>query len=94
SWDEDIYAEYSQKHRAQVHMRMYRTPEWKLVRDFKNEGRDELFHLAADPGETRNLIADPSPAARVAYHDLTARIFAKMAEIHDPLLSQAQLPPR
>mgnify|MGYP001176854877 CR=1 FL=1 len=94
SWDEDIYAEYSQKHRAQVHMRMYRTPEWKLVRDFKNEGRDELFHLAADPGETRNLIADPSPAARAAYHDLTARIFAKMAEIHDPLLSQAQLPPR
>ena len=36
----------------------------------------------------------PSPAARAAYHDLIARIFDKMAEIHDPLLSQAQLLPR
>lgn len=90
-WNEDFYAEYSQKHRAQVHMRMYRTSEWKLIRDFKNDDRDELYHLAVDPGETRNLIADPSPAARAAYHDLSARILAKMAEINDPVQPQAQL---
>jgi uncharacterized sulfatase len=85
-WDDDFYAEYSMRHGAQVHLRMLRTPQWKLVRDFLNEGRDELYDLAADPGEDRNLIADPSPAARRALAELDARLRARMRELKDPAL--------
>ena len=91
-WNEEFYAEYSQKHRAQTHMRMYRTREWKLIRDFKHHGRDELYHIAVDPGETRNLIADLGPAARAARENLSTRILARMAELQDPVLSQAERP--
>ena len=90
TWNDDFYAEYSMRHGAQVHLRMYRTPDWKLVRDFNNEGRDELYHLAADPGEARNLIADPGPAAKKARADLDARILAKMTEHNDPVLPLAR----
>ena len=90
NWNDDFYAEYSMRHGAQVHMRMYRTPEWKLIRDFNNEGRDELYHLTADPDETRNLIAEGSPAVKKILADLDTRILAKMEELKDPALPQAR----
>lgn len=90
NWDENFYAEYSMRHGAQVHMRAYRTPAWKLMRDFSCEGRDELYDLAADPGEKRNLIADSSPATKKALADLDARILAKMTELKDPALPLAR----
>ena len=89
-WDDDYYAQYSMKHGAAVHLRMYRTAEWKLIRDFNNEGRDELYHLALDPEETRNLIHDPSPEAKKAITDLDARLRAKMEEIKDPVIPLAR----
>lgn len=89
-WDDSYYAEYSMKHGAKVHLRMMRTPEWKLIRDFNNEGRDELYHLAADPGETRNRINDPDAAVKEAIATLDARILARMEEIRDPVLPQAR----
>jgi len=89
-WNDDYYAEYSMKHGATVHMRMYRTPEWKLIRDFNNEGRDELYQLAADPAENDNLIHKNSPEAKRAIADLDARILAKMEEIKDPILPRAR----
>ena len=48
-WDDSLYCEYSTHHQSRTHMRMFRTPEWKLVRDFLNPERDELYHLAEDP---------------------------------------------
>jgi arylsulfatase A-like enzyme len=69
---------------------MIRTPEWKLIRDFNHEGRDELYHLTADPGETRNRIDDSSPAARSAFAALDARLLAQMEKIKDPVLPQAR----
>lgn len=90
TWDEDFYAEYSMRHGAQTHMRTLRTPEWKLVRDFNNPGRDELYHLAADPGERRNLIADTSAAAQAMRAALDVRILAKLEELHDPILPLAR----
>ena len=90
NWNDDFYAEYSMRHGARVHMRMYRTPEWKLIRDFNNEGRDELYHLAADPDETRNLIADASAATKAILADLDARILAKMEALKDPALPLAR----
>jgi len=85
-WDNDHYAEYSTHHQSRTHMRMYRTPKWKLVRDFLNPGRDELYNLEADPAETTNLIGDPSPEVRQVIEDLHAKIVAKMREVNDPVL--------
>lgn len=71
-WDDDLYVEYNQHHYAKTQLRAYRTPEWKLVRDFLNVGKDELYHLALDPAEHKNLIADP--AARAVKEKLEAKL--------------------
>ena len=85
-WDNDFYAEYSMTHYAQAYMRAYRTPEWKLVVDFRNAGRDELYHLASDPEERINRINDASPEAQAARERLRERIVNKMEQLTDPLL--------
>ncbi len=84
-WDNDLYAEYSMIQYAQAYMRAYRTPEWKLVRDFLNPDRHELYHLAVDPEEQHNLIDDPSPEVQAAEKRLHEMILAKMDEVGDPL---------
>lgn len=83
-WDNDLYGEYSQHHYTETHLRMYRTPEWKLVRDFKNPGRDELYHLAEDPDEDVNLI--DAPEANAIRGELDRRIRARMEAIGDAVL--------
>ena len=88
-WSDDSYGEYSQKHGNQTHLRMVRTPEWKLIRDFKNAGKDELYHLARDPGETVNLIDSIEPAVRQVRMDLDVKIRTKMRELNDPVLKIA-----
>ncbi len=85
-WDNDFYAEYSTQHQSRTHMRMYRTPEWKLTRDFLNPARDELYHLESDPAETKSLIASGRPEVQRAIAELHAKILAKMREIGDPVL--------
>ncbi len=85
-WSDDLYAEYSLHHQARAHLRTYRTSEWKLVRDFLNPERDELYNLRSDPAETMNIIAFGDPQARDAIADLDARIIDRMREIDDPVL--------
>jgi uncharacterized sulfatase len=87
----DFYAEYSTKHQSRTHMRVYRTADWKLVRDLLNPGRDELFHLRADPGEHTNLIGSDEPAALEAKASLRKAITSKMQELNDPLLAGADV---
>lgn len=82
----EFYAEYSMHHGATTHMRMWRTPKWKLIRDFRDRGRDELYNLEKDPGETNNLIHDPSDEVRRVIEKLHAKIIARMREIGDPAL--------
>jgi hypothetical protein len=89
-WDESFYAEYSTKHQSHTHMRALRTPHWKLICDFLNEGRDELFNLAADPGETKNLIAEQSEEAKKVRSQLAAQILEKMESLKDPSLNMAR----
>ncbi len=89
-WDNDFYAEYSTKHQSRTHMRGWRTPKWKLVRDFLNEGRDELYDLVNDPGETTNLIASEKPAHQAVVKELHAKILAKMEALADPALKLAR----
>jgi uncharacterized sulfatase len=88
-WDNDLYAEYSMTHYSRTHMRMYRTPEWKLVRDFLNPERDELYNLKEDPAESVNLIDDPSPKVRQVIDSLHARIIENMRRTGDPVLELA-----
>lgn len=85
-WDNDLYAEYSMKHGAKTHMRAYRTPEWKLMIDFLNEGREELYDLKNDPAETTNLSDSTDPAIRTIKEELRKKIIEKMREINDPVL--------
>ena len=85
-WPEDLYAEYSTHHQSRTHMRMYRTGKWKLIRDFLNPYRDELYDLEADPDETRNLIKDESPEVQSVIKDLHAKIVGRMREVGDPVL--------
>ncbi len=82
-WDDELYGEYSTHHQSRTHMRMLRTPRWKLVRDFLNPERDELYDLAADPGEAANLIRQPR-AGRVLAR-LHARLVARMRAVGERL---------
>jgi choline-sulfatase len=88
-WKTDLYAEYDMQTGASTHMRSWRTPRWKLMIDFKDPRRIELYNLEGDPDENRNLAADADPAQRAVMEDLTRRILAKMKEIEDPVYTAA-----
>ena len=91
-WDNDLFAQYSQHHSSTAQQRAYRSPEWKLVRDFAGVEKDELYHLAADPAEKTNLIDSQDPAVLAAKDALTEKLAAKMHEISDPLLGKLRNP--
>ncbi len=69
-------------------MRMIRTTNWKLVRDFLNPERDELFDLKNDPAESRNLIDAKKNVAVV--EELHGMIVARMREVKDPVLDRVK----
>ncbi|MCI0388296.1 MAG: sulfatase-like hydrolase/transferase [Acidobacteria bacterium] len=81
SWDDDLYVEWSQHYYVKTHLRMYRTPQWKLVRDFLNPGNDELYNLGVDPDENRNLINDPS--TREIRRRLESKLIERMRTNND-----------
>lgn len=89
-WDNDFYGEYSTKHQSRTHMRCYRTANWKLVRDFRNPQRDELFNLKNDPGETTNLINSKDADVQTVIDDLSKKIYEKMVENEDTVLEASQ----
>lgn len=66
-------------------MRMIRTEKWKLIYHLNAPAENELYDLAADPGERVNLFGRPEHAEAVRY--LTARLRKQMAAIKDPKLS-------
>ncbi|PHQ36998.1 N-acetylgalactosamine-6-sulfatase [Rhodopirellula bahusiensis] len=82
-WDQNLYAEYHMTNYAHADLRCYRTPQFKLVVDSRNAGRNEFFDLKADPGETRNLIADHSPEIQSAIKKLTQRLESTRSEIEN-----------
>jgi uncharacterized sulfatase len=87
-WDDTLFGQYDMHHGQTAWMRMVRTPEWKLVRHFEPGAQDELYHLAADPGETRNLAGAHESAARQA--ELAARLERWMDSIGDPRAEAAR----
>jgi uncharacterized sulfatase len=86
-WDNDFYAQYSMDHGGvTADLRCWRTPDWKLVRDFRNEGRDELYYLRADPHEHSNLILSQDPHIQRVREQLDRDLLARMKAIGDPVL--------
>ncbi len=85
-WDDGLYAEYSMHHGATTHMRGYRTPNWKLMRDFASPGRAELYDLQNDPDERTNLIESDDPVHVRVRRELDAKIFKQMQALNDPAL--------
>ncbi|MDE2682000.1 MAG: DUF4976 domain-containing protein, partial [Verrucomicrobiota bacterium] len=60
------------------------TADWKLVRDFRNPERDELFDLKNDPAESHNVIKARKNAAVVK--ELHSMILKRMRAVNDPVL--------
>ena len=90
AWEDGFFFQYSTKHQSRTHMRAWRTPEWKLVRDFLNPERDELYDLRADPDETNNLIRSKKPEHQAVVKKHHALILTKMKETNDPALLSAK----
>jgi hypothetical protein len=67
-------------------MRMYRTPDWKLIVDFNDSTRDELYFLKTDPEERENLIESKDSKVQRIRALLSQKLRAKMDEIDDPAL--------
>lgn len=90
-WNNDLFAQYSmwQWHQTGADLRTYRTPEWKLVRDFKHRDKDELYDLTDDPGETRNLISSPDPEIQKKRQLLNGKLLKAMRRVNDPALGRA-----
>ncbi|MCR9229142.1 MAG: sulfatase-like hydrolase/transferase [Flavobacteriaceae bacterium] len=88
--ERDIYAEYSMINYSKAYMRSYRNANWKLVKDFLNEGRDELYNMKTDPEEEHNLINEGDEQLEKVKEMLTGKILGKMEEIGDPLLERLQ----
>lgn len=89
-WNNDFYAEYSMIHYAQAYMRSFRTKDWKLVKDFLDPSRDELYHIAFDPEENINLLYDSRIEVKEIIASLSNQIMEQMKIINDPLLNQIE----
>ncbi len=80
SWRDSFYGEYRQLHQERVDQRMWRTPQWKLVRDSR-PGMDELYDLERDPGERVNLAGDVRAETRRIVAALDSALRDRLREI-------------
>lgn len=58
-WRDAVFGQYQMINDAKDSMRMIRTDQWKLIRHYKVEGKDELYRLQKDPNEKQNLYGNP-----------------------------------
>lgn len=87
-WNDDLFAQYEMWdwNQTGASLRTYRTPNWKLVRDFKGTVSDELYYLYEDPCETNNLIDTEESQVQKHKKMLNEKLLKKMQEIDDPAL--------
>ncbi len=89
-WNNSFYSEYSLHNSGKVHLRGYRTPEWKLIIDYMHEGNNELYNLKTDPDETTNLINSKEKNTMAARQTLEEKIISTMLKIKDSVLLKNQ----
>jgi arylsulfatase A-like enzyme len=82
SWRDAVFVEYYGKQDWRVPIRMIRTNSWKYVR-YLHYG-EELYDLASDPYELRNLAGSREHDAR--RKELGARLNRWMTDTRDPFL--------
>ncbi len=84
-WNDDIFVQYRMWdwNQTGADLRGYRTTRWKLVRDFRHEGKDEFYDLQNDHAETRNLIDSADPQVVAAISELDREMRAAMQETGD-----------
>ena len=92
-WNDTLYGEYSTHHQSETQMRMLRTPDWKLVKDYRDSDRDELYNLKDDPAEKNNLIGSEDRNVQRMQYDLEANLLSRMETINDPVWWQVVAPP-
>jgi len=80
---QDIFSAYHGNQFGLYSQRMVRDRRWKYI--WNATAEDELYDLASDPGEVRNLAAEP--ACRGELVRFRQRLIAWMEEVHDPLLN-------
>ncbi|MCC6683309.1 MAG: sulfatase-like hydrolase/transferase [Phycisphaeraceae bacterium] len=83
AWADTIFAQHQQ-------LRSFQNAKWKLVRDFAEIDRDELYDLQADPDETHNLIDFDDPQVKAEIERLNALLLERMKQIDDPLYDLAR----
>lgn len=86
AWDDTLYGQYDMHHGAIARMRMIRTSEWKLILHFEPDSADELYDLANDPGETKNLAASTDHHAQLV--ELSKKLGQWMIGVGDPLAAK------
>lgn len=86
-WDDDLFAQYSmwEWNQGGAQLRSCRTPEWKIVIDYKQIIQNELYHISSDPEEHRNLWNDPDSEVQRVKETLLKNMQKRMREISDPL---------
>lgn len=87
-WENDLFAQYSMWdwHQTGAELRAWRTPEYKLVRDFRHSGKDELYDLVNDPAEKRNIIDSTDPEIQDVRKRLNRKLLERMRSFNDPAL--------
>ena len=93
NWNGDFYAEYSMINYAKAYMRAYRTKDWKLVKDFNDPERNELYNISKDPEENINMIHDSREQIKKIITMLEHKINQQMHLINDPLLKKTSKKP-
>ena len=82
----DYFAAYSTEHQSLTQMRMYSDGQFKLVLDFLNSDRGELYDFTADPAEKNNLYQMEDKRLQDIKARLKKSMLEKMQETNDPVL--------
>lgn len=77
----ELFGQYDLHHAGRASLRMIRTADWKLVRNYHTNGLNELYDLRNDPGERTNRYGDA--AVRSTQEELQGRLNAWMQGIGD-----------
>ena len=85
----ELFFEYSMHHGSTADMRAIRTTDWKFVRDFRYEGRVELYDLRTDPEERSNLADSNQAIHQSQRRQLEERLMEHLKQIADPIVATA-----